>query len=96
MSRQRVVVTGMGIISPVGNDVSSFWDAITNGRSGAGPITLFDPAEFVTKFACEVKNFSIGDIIDPKEARRFQRFTQFGIAASHQALTDAGLIGDTR
>ena len=95
MSRQRVVVTGMGIISPVGNDVSSFWDAITNGRSGAGPITLFDPAEFVTKFACEVKNFSIGDIIDQKEARRFQRFTQFGIAASHQALTDAGLIGDT-
>ncbi len=95
MSRQRVVVTGMGIISPVGNDVSSFWDAITNGRSGAGPITLFDPAEFVTKFACEVKNFSIGNIIDPKEARRFQRFTQFGIAASHQALTDAGLIGDT-
>ncbi len=95
MSRQRVVVTGMGVISPVGNDVSSFWDAITNGRSGAGPITLFDPAEFVTKFACEVKNFSIGDIIDPKEARRFQRFTQFGIAASHQALTDAGLIGDT-
>jgi len=85
----------MGIISPVGNDVSSFWDAITNGRSGAGPITLFDPAEFVTKFACEVKNFSIGDIIDQKEARRFQRFTQFGIAASHQALTDAGLIGDT-
>ncbi|MBL0060392.1 MAG: beta-ketoacyl-ACP synthase II [bacterium] len=95
MSRQRVVVTGMGIISPVGNDVSSFWDAITSGRSGAGPITLFDPGEFVTKFACEVKNFSIGDIIDPKEARRFQRFTQFGIAASHQALTDAGLIGDT-
>jgi len=84
----------MGIISPVGNDVSSFWNAITNGKSGAGPITLFDPAEFVTKFACEVKNFSIGDIIDSKEARRFQRFTQFGIAAAHQALTDAGLIGD--
>lgn len=95
MSRQRVVVTGMGVISPVGNDVSSFWDAITSGRSGAGPITLFDPTEFVTKFACEVKNFSIGDIIDPKEARRFQRFTQFGIAAAHQALSDAGLIDES-
>lgn len=94
MSRQRVVITGMGIISPVGNDVQSFWNAIVSGQSGAGPITLFDPTEFVTKFACEVKNFSIGDLIDAKEARRFQRFTQFGIAAAHQALVDAGLDGD--
>jgi 3-oxoacyl-[acyl-carrier-protein] synthase II len=94
MSRQRVVVTGMGMISPVGNDVSSFWSAITAGKSGAGPITLFDPAEFTTKFACEVKNFDIGDLMDPKEARRYKRFTQFGIAAAHQALTDAGLAGD--
>ncbi len=71
MQKQRVVVTGMGIISPVGNDVSSFWDAITNGSSGAGPITLFDPAEFVTKFACEVKNFSIGDLIDSERSAQF-------------------------
>ena len=93
MARQRVVVTGLGVVTPVGNDVASFWDAITHGRSGAAPITLFDPAEFVTKFACEVKGFAIGDLMDPKEARRFQRFTQFGISAAHQALTDAGLIG---
>jgi len=84
----------MGIISPVGNDVTNFWTAITTGISGAGPITHFDPADFVTKFACEVKAFTIGDLIDPKEARRFQRFTQFGIAAAHQALIDAGLAGD--
>ncbi|MCB1059580.1 MAG: beta-ketoacyl-ACP synthase II [Calditrichaeota bacterium] len=94
MSRQRVVVTGMGIISPVGNDVSSFWQSITSGKSGAGPITLFDPAEFTTKFACEVKDFDIGDLMDPKEARRYRRFTQFGISAAHQALVDAGLSGD--
>ncbi|MCB9357234.1 MAG: beta-ketoacyl-ACP synthase II [Calditrichaeota bacterium] len=95
MQKQRVVVTGMGVISPIGNDVSTFWDALISGRSGAGPITLFDPADFVTKFACEVKDFSIGDLLDPKEARRFQRFTQFGIAAAHQALTDAGLAGES-
>jgi len=94
MQKQRVVVTGMGIVSPVGNDVSTFWNAITNGASGAGPITLFDPADFNTKFACEVKDFSIGSLVDPKEARRFQRFTLFGISAAHQALTDAGLLTD--
>lgn len=95
MQKHRVVVTGMGVISPVGNDVHSFWSAITSGRSGAGPITLFDTTEFATKFACEVKDFSIGDLLDPKEARRFQRFTQFGIAAAHQALVDAGLSGES-
>lgn len=91
MSRRRVVITGMGIVTPVGNDVSSFWSSITSGKSGAGPITLFDPTDFATKFACEVKNFSIGDLLDAKEARRFQRFTLFGISAAHQALMDAGL-----
>ena len=80
--KKRVVVTGMGIVSPVGNDISSFWESISSGVSGAGPITLFDPAEFPTKFACEVKDFTIGDILDPKEARRFQRFTLFGLAAA--------------
>jgi 3-oxoacyl-[acyl-carrier-protein] synthase II len=92
--KKRVVVTGMGIVSPIGNDIPSFWDAISSGKSGAGPITLFDPSEFTTKFACEVKSFEIGNILDPKDARRFQRFVLFGLSASHQALTDAKLLID--
>jgi 3-oxoacyl-[acyl-carrier-protein] synthase II len=95
MLRTRVVITGMGVVSPVGNDVPSFWNSITSGVSGAAPISLFDASEFATKFACEVKNFSTGDVLDPKEMRRFQRFTQFGLVASHQALIDAGLLGES-
>jgi 3-oxoacyl-[acyl-carrier-protein] synthase II len=91
---KRIVVTGMGVVSPVGNDIASFWESISNGRSGAGPITLFDPEKFPTKFACEVKNFSIGDILDPKEARRFQRFVLFGLSAADQALKDSKLLSD--
>jgi 3-oxoacyl-[acyl-carrier-protein] synthase II len=90
--KKRVVVTGMGIVSPVGNDIPAFWSSITAGKSGAGPITLFDPSDFSTKFACEVKNFELGDILDPKEARRFQRFVLFGLSAAQQALEDAKLF----
>ncbi|RQV94102.1 beta-ketoacyl-[acyl-carrier-protein] synthase II [bacterium] len=90
--KKRVVVTGMGIVSPVGNDVPAFWESITAGKSGAAPITLFDPADFSTRFACEVKNFELGDILDPKDARRFQRFVLFGLSATQQALEDAKLL----
>jgi 3-oxoacyl-[acyl-carrier-protein] synthase II len=91
-TKRRIVITGMGVVSPIGNDVASFWSALMSGKSGAGPITLFDPEAFATKFACEVKNFDPSGIIDAKEARRMERFTQFGLVAAHQALKDAGLL----
>lgn len=90
--KRRVVVTGMGVISPVGNDVPAFWDSLTRGVSGAGPITLFDPTGFATTFAHEVKNFDASAYVDPKEARRMERFTLFGIAAADEALKDAALL----
>jgi 3-oxoacyl-[acyl-carrier-protein] synthase II len=90
--KRRIVITGMGVVSPIGNDVASFWSALLSGKSGAGPITLFDPEAFATKFACEVKNFDPSGIIDGKEARRMERFTQFGLVAAHEALKDAGLL----
>ncbi|MFZ5433692.1 MAG: beta-ketoacyl-ACP synthase II [Calditrichota bacterium] len=93
--RRRIVITGMGIVSPVGIGVSAFWEAIIAGKSGAGPITLFDPADFATTFACEVKGFEPSPVIDPKEARRMERFTQFGLVAAHEALQDAGLLTET-
>jgi 3-oxoacyl-[acyl-carrier-protein] synthase II len=90
--KRRVVVTGMGVVSPVGTGVPVFWEALCSGVSGAGPITLFNPEGFSTTFACEVKNFDSSHVIDPKEARRMERFTQFGLVAAHAALSDAGLL----
>jgi 3-oxoacyl-[acyl-carrier-protein] synthase II len=89
--KRRVVVTGMGVVSPVGNGVPAFWSALTAGVSGAGPITLFNPEGYATTFACEVKNFDSSAVVDPKEARRMERFTLFGLVAAHEALLDAGL-----
>lgn len=89
--RRRVVVTGMGVVSPVGIGVSDFWTALIGGVSGAGPITQFNPEGFATTFACEVKDFDPSPAVDPKEARRMERFTQFGLVAAHQAVQDAGL-----
>jgi 3-oxoacyl-[acyl-carrier-protein] synthase II len=89
--KPRVAVTGMGVVSSVGTGVPAFWSALTAGVSGAGPITLFDPAGFGTTFACEVKNFDSSPVVDPKEARRMERFTQFGLVAASEALQDAGI-----
>jgi 3-oxoacyl-[acyl-carrier-protein] synthase II len=91
--RARVFVTGMGTISPVGNDVESTWQGLVAGRSGAGPITRFDASEYETRFACEVKDFALDGVLDRKEAKRMDRFVQFAVAASHQALQSAGLAG---
>jgi 3-oxoacyl-[acyl-carrier-protein] synthase II len=91
VSRTRIVVTGFGCISPLGHDVSSTWNAILNGESGAGPITLFDTSEFKTKFAAEVKAFDPVPELGAKLARRSDRFTQFAIVVSGQALQDAGV-----
>ena len=90
-SRRRVVVTGMGVVAPNGNDVGAFWDALVNGRSGIGPIALFDAAEHKVKIAGQVKDFDLSSILEPKEARRTDRFVQFALYASMQATQDAGL-----
>ena len=88
---RRVVITGLGALTPVGNDVNTMWDNLLAGKSGAGPITQFDSTHFKTHFACEVKNFDATAIVGKKEARRTDRFTQFALAASLQALNDCGL-----
>lgn len=91
-SRRRVVITGMGVISPVGNTLEEFWKALLEGRSGVGPITRFDTSEYETKIAAEVKDFHPENYMDRKEARRMDRFCQYGVAASNLALQDAGLL----
>ena len=85
----RVVITGVGIISPVGNDVDAFWHSLVEGRSGVGPITLFDPAGLESRFAAEVKGFDPVALFGRKDARRMDRFTQFAVAAAGQALADS-------
>ncbi len=89
--RRRVVVTGMGLITPVGLDVESTWSALVAGKSGAGPVTLFDASDQLVRFACEVKGFDPELYMDRKEARRADRFLQFALAAAEQAVTQAGL-----
>jgi 3-oxoacyl-[acyl-carrier-protein] synthase II len=91
-ARRRVVVTGMGLLTPVGNDVASAWDALLAGRSGGGPITQFDATEdYDCRIAAEVKDFQVDNYLERKEAKRMDRFTQFAMAASQQAVRQAGL-----
>ena len=93
-SRRRVVITGLGALTPVGNDVPSTWGALLGGESGAGPITLFETTEqYVTRIACEVKNFDPLNFLEKKEARRYDRFAQFGVGAAVEAMRSAGLAG---
>lgn len=91
MELKRVVVTGMGALTPLGNSIDEYWNGLINGVSGADMITLFDASKFRTKFACEVKNFDPVQYFDRKEARKMDRFTQFALVASDQAMADAGL-----
>jgi 3-oxoacyl-[acyl-carrier-protein] synthase II len=91
MELKRVVVTGMGALTPLGNSIDDYWNGLINGVSGAAMITQFDAAKFRTKFACEVKNFDPVQFLDKKEARKIDRFTQFALVASDQAMKDAGL-----
>jgi 3-oxoacyl-[acyl-carrier-protein] synthase II len=91
VTKRRVVVTGMGAITPVGNDVAATWRAITDGVSGGGPITKFDASTFPVRFACEVKGFDPLIYMERKEAKRADLFAQYAIAASVQAMADAGL-----
>ncbi|MBR2097343.1 MAG: beta-ketoacyl-ACP synthase II [Prevotella sp.] len=90
MELKRVVVTGLGAVTPVGNTPEEMWDNLINGVSGAAPITIFDTSLFKTKFACEVKNLNINDYLDRKEARKMDRYTQFAMVAAIQAVKDCG------
>lgn len=90
MSR-RVVITGLGALTPIGNSIPEFWDNLLKGVSGAGPITRFDSSEFKTKFACEVKNFAPTDFLDRKEARKLDMYAIYAMVAAAEAMTDSGL-----
>ena len=94
MQFKRVVVTGIGTLTPLGNNLEDYWNGLVNGVSGAELITQFDAGKFRTKFACEVKNFDATQYLDKKEARKIDRFTQFALVASDQAMADAGLNKD--
>ncbi len=94
MSKRRVVITGLGAITPVGNSVESAWDAIINGRSGIGPVTEFDCSELTTRIAGEVRDFDVTEYIPAKDARRCDKFIHYGMAAGIQALRDSGLLDD--
>ena len=91
MSKRRIVITGMGIVSPVGNDLATAWDNIRNGRSGIGAITSFDPALYATRIAGEVRDFDFTRWVNAKDARKMDTFIHYGIAASMMAMDDAGL-----
>jgi len=95
MELKRVVVTGLGAISPIGNTHPEFWKALIKGTQGAGPITLFDAEKFKTRFACEVKNFDVNDFIHRKEARKMDRFSHFGIVVADEAITDSQMDHET-
>ena len=91
MDIKRVVITGMGALTPVGNSVDEYWENLVAGKSGAGPITKFDASLFKTQFACEVKNFDPLDIMDRKEARKLDHFSIYALATSDEAIIDSGL-----
>lgn len=91
--RRRVVITGLGIVCPIGNDKEEVWSSVKAGRCGIGPITLYDPAEQKVKLAGEVKDLKLDDYVDKWEARKMDRYTQFAMVAAKQAMTDSGLLG---
>lgn len=91
MELKRVVVTGLGALTPIGNNVEAYWDALIAGKSGSAPITYFDAEKFKTKFACELKNFDPLEFFDRKEARKLDRFAQYAIVASDEAIKDSGI-----
>ena len=91
MQLKRVVVTGLGALTPIGNTLQEYWDGLVNGKSGAAPITYYDTEKHKTKFACEIKNFNVEDFIDKKEVRRMDKFVQYAIVASDEAIKDAGI-----
>ncbi len=95
MEQRKVVVTGLGVVSPIGNDIPSFWESVKAGRSGIGPISLVDASDMAVRIAGEVKGFDPTLRIDPKEAKKMDRYTQFSVFAAAEALADAGLSRET-
>ena len=91
MEIKRVVVTGLGALTPIGNNIEQYWNGLVNGVSGAAPITYFDATKFKTRFACELKNFNVTDFIDRKEARKMDKFTQYAMVATDEAILDSQL-----
>ena len=94
MQTKRIVVTGIGALTPIGNNVETYWDNLINGVSGADMITQFDASKFKTRFACEIKGFDPTEFMDRKEARKLDRFAQIALVASDQAVLDAGITKD--
>src|SRR5438270_10442376 len=94
--KRRVVVTGMGAITPVGNDVATTWRSLIEGKSGTAPITKFDASTFPVRFAAEVKGFDPLNYMERKEAKRADHYTQYAVAGARQAMTDAGLVERNR
>jgi len=94
MESRRVVVTGIGALTPIGNNLQDYWNSLINGVSGAAPITNFDASNFKTRFACEVKNFEVTDFIHRKEARKLDRFSQYALVVTDEAFVDSGLDKD--
>jgi 3-oxoacyl-[acyl-carrier-protein] synthase II len=92
MELKRVVITGMGALTPIGNTLQEYWEALINGKSGAAPITQFDASLFKTQFACELKNFNVEDFIDRKEARKLDQFSQYAMVSATEAMADSGLM----
>lgn len=90
MELKRVVITGLGALTPLGNNLNTYWENLINGVSGAAPIQQFDASKFKTQFACEIKNFNVEDFIDRKEARKLDQFTQYAIVSATEAMADAG------
>ena len=91
MNLKRVVVTGLGALTPLGNNVKDYWNGLVNGVSGAAPISKFDASKFKTQFACEVKNFDPQDYLDRKEVRKLDLFTIFSLVSTQEAIENSGL-----
>ena len=91
MHKRRVVVTGLGALTPIGNSVSDFWEGLVSGTSGAAPITHFDASKFKTQFACELKGYDPSDHFDRKEARKMDLFAQYAMVAAEEAINDANI-----
>lgn len=91
MELRRVVITGLGAVTPIGNSLSEYWESLLAGKSGAAPITRYDASKFKTRFACEVKGFNPEEYFDRKEARKLDRYSQYGLAAVQQAMQDSGI-----
>ena len=91
MESRRVVVTGLGALTPLGNNTKEYWQSLKQGVSGAGNITYFDTEKFKTKFACELKNFDVNSFLDKKESRRLDKFSQYALITTEEAIVDSGL-----